>query len=281
MSDPGRSRPSERLLAAYVDGEVTPSEAKAVEADAAESAETQRRLAQLRRIRQGLSSSVAELESVDLVAALRRELDSAPVAERARRPWQARATLLYSLAAVAALLLLARVDLGARTARGGPQSDAEFRAKSAASNTTEAARWAGIRAHYVAPGQAPQRLIERLPPDASLLVSYTNLGARPFEFLMVFVIDARGEIGWCYPAYERAGTEPSSIRIKKGEAEMPLGDLIKLDLAHGAATLHALFSRAPLRVSEVEAWFTQARARQTPLPWPNAAHQLTEFEIAP
>ena len=159
-------------------------------------------------------------------------------------------------------------------------SDHEFRAKSAAPTRTSPGRWAGIQAYYVAAGSAPQRLAsQHLPADAGLLFSYTNIGPRPFEFLMIFVTDARGETRWCYPAYEHAGTNPGAIRIRAGAADVPLDALSHLDVAPGPATLHALFMRRSLRVLDVEAWLDEARDRGAPPPWPDVLHQKLDMGV--
>jgi hypothetical protein len=263
-------------LAAYIDGEVTRSEAERVEAEVATCAATQRRVAGLERIRDALASPVPELESTDLAASIREAIALKPPA----RGW-ARARRWLAPACIAAAGMLAAV-YGIRDAPSAPsQAGEEFRAKSARPEHGTAARWAGIQAYYVHSGHEPSRVSGRVPADAGLLFSYTNIGRRPFEFLMIFAIDARGEVHWAYPAYERAGTNPSAIRIEQGEAEKPLAEVIHLDLAPGSATLHALFMMRPLRVLDVEAWLGAPGARAAPVPWPDVSHEVHEIGVEP
>lgn len=251
-------------LAAYADGEVTPSEAETIEGALADSTVARRQLDRLRTIREQLSSPAPELESLDLVASIRRQIEQpvAPPRRRGARVWGYLASACIAAAATFAIV---------REHDSSPSSSSEFRAKSGRS-VAAGARWAGIQPYFLAAGAQPEPLLGRaLPRGAGLLFSYTNLGPRPFDYLMVFVRDARGQVHWCYPAYLHAGTNPGSMAIASGQAETPLPELIQLELAPGPATFHALFSMTPLRVLDVEHWLESAHAE--PPPWPEVSHQ--------
>ncbi|HMA91398.1 MAG TPA: hypothetical protein VKP30_01880 [Polyangiaceae bacterium] len=116
------------------------------------------------------------------------------------------------------------------------------------------------------------------------MFSYTNLGSSPFEYLVIFSVDAHKNVRWFYPAYEQPGTNPASIAIKHDLADVPLPDLIHQDWAPGPIAIHALFSSRPLHVLEVEAWIEHAGSMQAlrePLNVSGAYDQVTTTELAP
>ena len=133
-----------------------------------------------------------------------------------------------------------------------------MRAKSAGRHAASAPeRWAGISAYRVAGSGAPAAARRaHVPSDDGLLFTYTNLGARPFTHLMIFAVDASGQVRWFHPAYQQAGTNPASITIE-ANANVPLAEVVRHPFAAGPATVQALFSRRPLRVDEVEAWLAR------------------------
>lgn len=279
MNERARTPVSAQMLAAFVDGEVTPSEADQVEGELAESVTARRQLAELRRIRETLSGPVSEVESMDLVAAVRARIAAGePPARRRVSAWKF--ALAASLAAACALALVQITPEPVSIERArSPTSDVEFRVKSDA--RSGATRWAGIQAFSVAGDAPPQPLTGRLSRPAGLLFSYTNLGPEPFEYLMIFLADARGAVHWCFPAYQALGTNPASLRIQKGEAMVPLAELIHVTPAPGPALLYALFSMQPLKVLEVEAWLQRPRAERGPEHGPGTFHQVFQLEVEP
>ena len=121
-------------LAAYLEGEVTPSEAAAVEQLQAASVAARNHLADLRSIRDVLAEPGAATRAVDLVPSLARALEAPP--PRRRRP----AFLLWA-GGLAAAAGIAGVVAGV-----GPASrDAGFRAKSGGVPAAAPERWAGIQ----------------------------------------------------------------------------------------------------------------------------------------
>jgi hypothetical protein len=101
---------------------------------------------------------------------------------------------------------------------------------------------------------------------------------------MIFAVDAGRSVHWFYPAYERAGTNPASIPIKQGLADVPLPDLIHQDWSPGPLAIHALFSSQPLSVLEVEARIEQASsvlATREPLNVSDTLDQVTITELVP
>jgi hypothetical protein len=267
-----------RMLAAYLEGEVTPSEASTIEAELAESAGTRRRLSRLREIGEALSAPIPEVERVDLVVPWRRV-----VADRARAPWGGWRRIPGMLAVAAAIVAVAVVARRPPSAGERPPmrtSVDEFRAKSAAPGNNRE-RWSGIRVYRVDGGGEARRLADRLHASDGLVFSYTNLGPAPLEHLMVFGIDARGTVLWFYPAYDREDENPESISIEKGGADVPLPDIIRNDLAPGPLAIHAVFSDRVLRVLEVEALLRDHPDPMAPLPLAGVVEHIVAAVVEP
>jgi len=261
------ARKVDRLaLVAYLEDEITPSEQARIEAHLRDSTEARRELLQLQDIRDALSGAIPELESIDLAPAVRRAA-RAPYAPPAPRRW-ASPMALAGLAACAAIVLWVAL----------PERAPEFRARSV-SLQPRREQWAGIQVYRVGPHNDPQRLGDHLAQSDGLLFSYTNLGAHPFAYLMIFSIDARGAVRWYHPAYEREGTDPSSIPIERGAAQAPLAEVIHQDLAPGPLRIGALFSARPLHVLEVEAFVQERHGDLSDLPWPDAALETIPVEV--
>jgi hypothetical protein len=232
-------------LAAYLEREVTPSEAALIEAHVRDSGSLRRHLEQLDEIRRTLTR-VPEPAAPDAAAteALWRAIDAAPVPGSAHAPWP-RLRRIAALGAAACAALVALLIL-----RGVPAS--EFRSKAAASVPDD--RWVHIEVLRVDPDGAARPLPGRGAMHAGdrLVFRYANGGPDPFGFLMVFGVDAAGEIHWYYPAYEAAGSDPPSLPIQRSSAPMSLPDAIEHELAPGPLVFYAVFTRTALRVVDVE-----------------------------
>lgn len=260
MSD----KASQRLIA-YLEGDVAPSEAAEVEAQLAESPAARRRLDRYRAIAAALGSKEPELESLDLVSAVRRKAElpmGQPV--RARR-WPLYAGTLVAVACAA--LVIGTTNLGRQD---------EVRTKGAA--PADAQRWAGIRLYRVAAAEAPRPIDGNVGSRDGVLVSYTNLGPQPFDYLMVFAVDADKQVRWLYPAWERASEDPTAIAVRKGVADLELSSLIRPSWAAGPLVVHALFTRRPLGVHEVEALLARTTG---PLPLADSAEQIITLTVQP
>lgn len=240
-----RRRTDAALLSAYLEGEVTASERAGVEAWLKDSAEARRTLDQLSNVRELLGAPATALESIDLAARVRTAVRR-PVAPRTgpRMP-------LWLGAAAACVALVSFFSLRPRVVGDGA---AEFRAKGNALRISEGNRWAGIQVYRVSDGGAPERLGPRVGARDGFVFSYTNIGAQPFRYLMIFAVDANEKVRWFYPAYESAGTNPESISIERGRANVPLGELLQHDFARGSLSLYALFTNQPANVLEIEEW---------------------------
>src|SRR5262249_46215534 len=129
-----RHEPPLESLAAYLEGEVTASEAAALEAQLAETPSARRRLDHLRDTRDALGAPIPDLEGTARPPAVDRALRAPPPAPAPRRRVPLWAGLLTAgaLAAVALVLWLRPSD--------------EFRVKSATGGGDDriSDRWAGV-----------------------------------------------------------------------------------------------------------------------------------------
>jgi hypothetical protein len=254
-----RERVPTPLLLSFLDEELGPDEKAAVERISVDSASVRQRLDALRGLRRALGAPVPALESRELAEDLHAQAEVLKKERlRRERSFQGRGEPLarawFALAAGALLLL--GVGLGQLYPR--PEEypsgvERGVRSKSA-SPTAGPARWAGIRAFRLVAGGQPERLRKSVRSEDGLLFAYTNLGAEPFEHLMVFCVDAERELHWFYPAYASEKKNPSSIPIQGGQ-ELALSEVVWLDLPKGPLTIYGAFTRQPLDVWAVEAWF--------------------------
>ena len=272
-----KGRRAASSLVAYLEGEVTASERAAIEAELEESASARRTLRELEAVTALLAAPAPELEAIDLAGrvqgALRRPGSSLrPPVER-RSWWRSRrAALGLSLAAAlgAALLFLSR-----------PPFPDEFRAKASSSAGDESRRWAGIRAYRVVGRKSPEPLGATLSRSDGLVFSYTNLGAQPFRYLMIFGVDAKREVRWFYPAYLRTDENPQSIPIERSRANIALADVVEQDFAEGPLTLYALFSDARADVRSIERWLQAHDGTRTESPLTGGFLQRIETRVLP
>lgn len=264
-----RNRTDAASLAAFLEDEVTASERAAIEEELENSADARHALQQMQKVRDLLAAPAPALESIDLASRVRtavRKPGRAPLEGRGR----ALPVWLFGVAAcLGGALLFFRTQ--------SPNDSREFVAKSNGAPAAE--RWAGIRAYRVIDRGTPQPLGAEVSSSDGLLFSYTNLGVQPFDYLMIFALDARGEVHWFYPAYERAGQNPESIAITRGASNVPLGDLVQQDFAGGALTLYALFTRRPSTVLDVEAWLKEAKRPRGDAPMPGALLRRIDTQV--
>lgn len=282
---------SDKMLLAYLEGEVTQSQAAAIEAALADAPAERRRLEALRRMLGHLSSTPAELDAIDLVPRVRQAIATMPAAAPRRgRGWPLLAAAAMLLVAASTLVAGGRMWPLAREAPVTPSAD-ELRVKSDGEIEPAAAldRWVGITAYQVVPGAPPRRVDGRVRQGDGLLFAFDNLGRAPFDHLMIFAVDSAGLVYWFYPAYEDAASDPASISIRgRGSSAVELPDLIHHDVPAGPLAIYGVFTRAPLRVSEVEraiaALVRGARwdPRQPPrLPIPGAGQQILPVRVEP
>jgi len=295
-----RSELSTRTLVRYLLGELPRSESEEVERLVADSRRAQERVAELRAMMEELRRPPDWVDSVDLVPSLNERLarEAKPGARRAgsktrRAGWLGggAGAALLAAATIALVVRATETEVPEKTA---PPTSAPARKGHATRSDLpigirrkgvkrpgDPDRWVGIELAQARAGATPEVVAAnaRLAPG-ELSVTYTNLGPEPFSYLMVFAVDAAGEVRWLYPAYEREGTDPAAVAIASGVAHAPLPDLIEHDFPAGRLLVCGLFLRAPLAVSRVEA----ALGRRQPaagerLPFPDAGQHCFDVEV--
>ena len=110
-----------------------------------------------------------------------------------------------------------------------------------------------------------------LSPATAMVASYHNIDAAA-AYLLVFAVDALGEIHWAYPGFEDAQTDPAAVRLDPLQMKKVLPDSVVLDeLTLGSLELVTLISREPVRVSRIES---------LPVPERSVASLRTRFPTA-
>jgi hypothetical protein len=286
---PGPAELETATLVRYLLGEMTRSESEETERAVADSRRAQERVAELRAMIDELRRPPDWVESIDLVRDVNQHMARDGVEARAlggargpgwtrARRWALGGGAGAALAATAALVLYLRgarpqpevagegeavpdqaeqgeaVPSGAVAPEARPGARAPRVRPKGALPAADPDRWVGVELARARAGGAAEAVApgSRLAPG-ELMVTYTNLGPDPFSYLMVFAVDAAGEVRWLYPAYQSAGTDPTAIPIAVGAAGVALPDLIEHEFAAGRLAVCGLFLRAPLAVSQVEA----------------------------
>lgn len=241
--------PTEDELIALLDGEATENRAAALRAHLAGCAQCQRAQAALEALTRALAAPVHRAPSPDAVAKIMRRIEvetptGAPAKKAARRlPW-APLGAIAAAAAVAALWIGARAmnrDHDVFAARGG-----------AASASLQ--RDVGVFIHRAGERLEPLAAAEVVTKDTAYAVSYVNLSPAGSAFLMVFAVDAAGEVHWIQPAYLDAADDPGAVALEHAEVDEPLPEAAVFDApAPGPLRLVSMVCPRPLRVSQIEA----------------------------
>ena len=110
-----------------------------------------------------------------------------------------------------------------------------------------------------------------LSPTTAMVASYHNIDAVA-AYLLVFAIDARGELHWAYPGFQDAKTDPAAVRLDPLQMKKVLPDSVVLDeLAAGPMELVTFISREQLHVTRIES---------LPVPERSVASLRTRFPTA-
>lgn len=234
---------SSQELFMYLEGEVTKRRAAEIDGHLDACQDCRERLESRRGMLKSLAEASEALGGLDLVPGVRKLIEQGGRPAKPRRKLPAvsvRIGLLVALAgAVALWFATAEKD--------------EFRIKSAGSEAFEQDRWVGLRAFRVGEGGKPDPLASSLGRGDYLLFAYTNQGEKPYPYMMILAVDAAGRVHWFYPAYASEATDPRSIPIGGNVTGAELFEKIRHDFAPGPLWIYGLFTRKPLRVSEVEA----------------------------
>jgi hypothetical protein len=96
---------------------------------------------------------------------------------------------------------------------------------------------------------------------------------------MIFAVDGANQVRWFYPAYERIGTNPESIAIERGRANVPLGEMVQHDFANGSLSVYALFTNVKANVLQIENWVKE-HGTPTESPVPGGVLQRVDTQVA-
>lgn len=258
------SCPEREELVRDVDGELSVNRHRELEHHLQQCAACARTRQDLLRMVDRIQPDEGEFEDPELVEGIMRALPPPGATDPAPEPrawWRALRVGVPALAAAAALLVAGSwwladrrpAEPGEPAARGRP----EFVPRGGAADDPE--RWVALEIFSKPAPREPYRAAgQSIGADGALAFAYRNVGGR-YRYLMIFAVAGDGRIYWYYPAYERAGDDPSSVPIEEGRHKLP--DEVEHDLRGGALRIVGLFSREPLRVSAVERAVSAALAR--------------------
>lgn len=240
-----------RALAAYTEGEVTVSEAAAIEDALLGSQEGKRRLKRIHAVQTMLRDTGAT-DQIDLLPGLLPRLEAARRLGAQSSAEGRNMSRWMGFAAAAAIALLVSAGLLLTRSQESPAPEDEFRVKSAAPERDTRSRWIAFNAFRLSEKAQPEQVRDSLHPNDGLLFSYTNLGPKPFSYMMIFGMDDHRRVYWYYPAFLDAKDNPTSIPIDRDVSRAGLREVIAHPYAEGSLTLFALFSDNILSVSDIE-----------------------------
>ena len=99
-------------------------------------------------------------------------------------------------------------------------------------------------------------------------------GTAGLPWLVVYGVDDAKNVYWYHPAFTDAHTDPSSVPARVG----PIPEVVRHDLKPGALHITALFTRAPLHVSDVER--AVAAGARVPVEGDSATHTI-DLQVQP
>ena len=262
---------SPKDLALYLVGEVTRSQTEVIEEHLSLCGVCRKELESMREI---VSTIVkpSDLKDRDYLPDIRRRIDIGDFEHpRGSRKWP--------FIAAAGVVLVMLATLVVSLVQSG-KTDDEFTVKSDLAPIMEQDRWVGIQAFKVGDSGTPAALEDSHRKSDYLIFSYTNLGERPYEFMMIFAVDGKGQVYWFHPAYTQEGDDPASIKISKDAERVELREKVRHDYPEGRLWIYGLFTNEPMKVSSIEKMMkTTAPGKRLPIEG-SAQHILT-LEVKP
>jgi len=263
---------SAKDLARYLVGEVTRSQAEEMDEHLASCAACRAELEEMREMVGRIGEPTEDVEQKDYMSEVRDRIERGDRAfERRRRRWP----LIAGAGAVVVALVIAGVFLLRPSGDGE-----EFRVKSDDPRIPERDRWVGIRAFRLQAPGAPVSLGDRLEKGEYLVFTYTNLGEKPYDYMMIFAVDEGGEVYWFHPAYTRAGEDPAAIEISRGVEAVELREKVRHDYPEGGLWIYGLFTNDPVRVSSIEP-LVKGTPRGQRIPLKGCAQHILVTEVKP
>jgi hypothetical protein len=112
---------------------------------------------------------------------------------------------------------------------------------------------------------------EAVPSNAVFFATYRNLD--PGEvFLLVFAVDAKGEVHWLYPGHPNPNENPAALRLEQTSLT-PMREAVMLDAPEvGALRVVTFVSRDRLSIRDIESLPPEQRTlRALQTKWPSAS----------
>src|SRR5262249_32572719 len=138
---------------------------------------------------------------------------------------------MLAVAAAACVALLA-VGIPALRGRGVAEEDREFQSRGPALASAE------FVVYRIRAGAAPERAPRRVHRGDELAFAYTN--AAGFSHLLVFGVDAKGDVPWYHPEWSDAAATPQAVPIAKGADIHELPEAVAQTLAGSTLRLYAV-----------------------------------------
>lgn len=218
-------------LVQWTEGEVTTRRAAELERELASSEALRGEKAKVDALMESLARPAPGLDALDLRPDLWAAVDAAPVRTSRKAPlWLG---LAAGLALVATLSFLALRDDGIRE-KGGQGGLTGFEA-------------------FVVRGDEVTPLGATMHVGDALGFSYRNLPGSRAKELLLYGVDARGEMFWFYPAWTDASRPPNSLHIGTSNEPVRLMEAVRHALVPGRFELHAVFLESPVSAQDAEA----------------------------
>lgn len=241
MSD--KKCPTEADLLSFVDADAPPEQLARIEKHLELCSACAQQVMALSTLAADVAAPLEpSLDVAEHLAGVMKRLDAPVSAPR----WSRWARWGGGLAVAAAALLFVtklhgpRDESGQLVARGGP-------AEASLSRNVGVQLYAQP-ASLVALGSG-----SRITRSTPLTAGLRNVG-RERAYLLLFAVDARHAVHWIAPEYATEGENPEATPIASAPGERLLPNVAVFDdLAPGPLRVVAVLSRAPLRVSDVEA----------------------------
>jgi len=231
--------PSNQEWLSLIDGEATENRAAELRAHASDCSHCTKELELQSQLVGDLAAPVPV--AADAVSAVMRRLEKAerPAPRLGWRGWALAGGALAAAAAVTFLIV--------------PTSGSERGSFSARGHRVAWPQKVGVEVWAI--DSSPRKLEAGAPlsPATPIVASYHNVDAVA-AYLLLFAVDARGELHWAYPGFEDAKTDPEAVRLDPLQMKKVLPDSVMLDdLPAGPMELVTFISREPLHVSRIEA----------------------------
>jgi len=230
--------PGNQEWLSLIDGEATENRAAELRAHASGCSRCAQELALQHQLVRDLAAPVPV--SFGAVEAVMRRLENVerPSRRSGWRSWAFAGGALAAAAAVALVLVQATaIEHGVFSARG---------------HRVPWTQKVGVEVWAIESSPRKLEAGAALSPATAIVASYHNVDAAA-AYLLVFAMDARGELHWAYPGFEDVKTDPSAVRLEPLQMRKILPDSVMLDeLPAGPMELITLISREPLRVSRIE-----------------------------